>query len=281
MTYGQLLVIVVVAPILALSVALFVDQRRRSGAAVCSPWRPIGVTLLALVVLATLYTMPWDDHLIAMGVWWYQPVLLSGIFISHMPVEEVLFFPLQTILVGLWWIWLATHAAWLDIEVPTRVRSWRRSVSGRLAVCAMGAALWLGALVLLRAEWRPETYLGWELAWALPPLLLQLLVGGDTLWRQWRLVGASVASAALYLSGVDTLALHVGIWTIDPHQSLGILLYGQLPLEELVFFLVTSALVVCGLTLGASPEVQRRIRMLPTGVSAFFDGQPTSRRNAI
>jgi hypothetical protein len=95
------------------------------------------------------------------------------------------------------------------------------------------------------------------------------------------LVGASVASAALYLSGVDTLALHVGIWTIDPHQSLGILLYGQLPLEELVFFLVTSALVVCGLTLGASPEVQRRIRMLPTGVSAFFDGQPTSRRNAI
>ncbi len=104
--------------------------------------------------------------------------------------------------------------------------------------------------------------LGWELAWAIPPLLLQALFGGDILWRQWRLVAGIIAPVTLYLSCVDALAIHSGIWTIDPRQSLGILLVGVLPLEELLFFTLTSTLVAFGLTLGIAEESRQRIRAL-------------------
>lgn len=272
MTYALLLLLFVVAPTFILLVAVIVDQRRRRGADLR---RSAVVTLLALLALATVYTMPWDDHLIALRVWWYQPTLLSGTFVGHMPIEELLFFPLQTLLVGLWWMWLAPR-----FDAPSASESGAaRPFAGRVVAVGVGGALWLGALGLLLAGWRPATYLGWELTWALPPLLLQTLVGGDLLWRRRRLVGVGIISATLYLSGVDALAISQGIWTIDPRQSLDLLLGGRLPLEELVFFLVTSALVVCGLTLGVSREAQRRMAALPARVGALLGERIPAQRH--
>jgi hypothetical protein len=66
----------------------------------------------------------------------------------------------------------------------------------------------------------------------------------------------------LYLSAVDTLAIGAGTWTIDPAQSLGILLGGRLPLEEFIFFLLTTILVTFGLLLGIAEQSWQQLRTL-------------------
>ena len=45
----------------------------------------------------------------------------------------------------------------------------------------------------------------------------------------------------------------IGVWTINPMKSLGILLGGVLSIEEFVFFLLTNAMVVFGFVLVWAP----------------------------
>ena len=40
------------------------------------------------VLLAVLYTAPWDNYLVATRVWWYDPALVSGIVLGYVPIEE-------------------------------------------------------------------------------------------------------------------------------------------------------------------------------------------------
>ncbi len=265
MTYVQLLLIFVVMPTLALSALVLLDRRRTLGDGARAALWPKLVTLLVLMGVATLYTIPWDDHLISSGVWWYKPTLLAGAYIDHIPIEEVLFFPLQTLLIGVWWMWLTRSRLPASDAMEIRGADDRRTVALRVAVVALGIALWFGALTVLRSGWHPGTYLGWEIVWALPPLLLQILAGGGILWRQRLLVSLVVVPATLYLSCVDALAIHLHIWTIDPHQSLDVLIGGQLPVEELLFFLVTSVLVSFGLVLGVRSETWSQARALLDG----------------
>jgi 15-cis-phytoene synthase/lycopene beta-cyclase len=98
--------------------------------------------------------------------------------------------------------------------------------------------------------------------WALPPILIQLGLGADILWQERRLLIAVIAPATLYLSAADTVAIRLGIWTIDPQRSTGLLIGGALPLEEFVFFLLTTTLVVFGLALGLAPASRMRMHCL-------------------
>jgi lycopene beta-cyclase len=117
---------------------------------------------------------------------------------------------------------------------------------------------WLMSLWLLASGWQPGTYLGLELAWALPPIALQLVVGADTLWRHRRSVLVALAAATLYLCAADALAIGAGVWTIDSRQSLPWLIGGLLPVEEFTFFLLTNTLLTFGLTLSLAPETRER-----------------------
>ncbi len=278
MTYARLLLLFVLAPTLMLSVAIAFDRRRKRHEEGQAPLWPQLAVLLALMGVATLYTLPWDDHLIAVGVWWYKPALLLGAYLGHIPIEEALFFPSQTLLVGMWWIWLTGRASPARNAIERDRANNLHGAPRRAAVGAAGAAVWLGALALLGAGWRPVTYVGWELAWALPPLLVQVLVGGDILWQRWRLVWWVAVPVALYLSCVDALAIHLGIWTIDPRQSLGVVIGGWLPIEELLFFLLTSALVSFGLVLGVAEELRIRTRAMSGSWRVRLAGPRAQRR---
>ena len=89
-------------------------------------------------------------------------------------------------------------------------------------------------------------------------MALQLFFGGDILWRYRRLVGLTISTIAVYLSMVDALAINWTIWTIDPAQSLPVLLGGVLPIEEFTFFLITTTLLTFGVTLLLAEESHRR-----------------------
>lgn len=86
------------------------------------------------------------------------------------------------------------------------------------------------------------TYLVFELSWAIPVLALQWAVGWRELWRARRVLAAAVLLPSAYLSMADGVAIQNGIWAFHRSRILGTG-FGGVPLEEIVFFLLTNALV--------------------------------------
>ncbi|WP_276251702.1 lycopene cyclase domain-containing protein [Haloarcula rara] len=192
---------------------------------------------LVLAGLALVYTTPWDGYLIGRGVWWYGD---GAVFVRFgaVPLGEYLFFVLQPLLVGLWAARFRVETERpLSIPLPERALG----LAGAGAVAAAG-------LVLLGAD--SGLYLGSLLVWSAPILAIQWAFGGPFLLAQWRPVLAGTLVPTLYLWVVDRIAIGVGLWTISPRYTTGVdvPLLG-LPIEEAVFFLLTSLFVVQGLVL--------------------------------
>lgn len=276
MTYFGFLLRFLVVPIVIFAGLEFWAVRkgwRREGAVAKWP-------ILLMVLIALVYTTPWDNYLVATGVWWYNPELVTGIVFGWVPIEEYTFFVLQPIMVGLW------LALWARALTPNPSPAGRgeslplshgeRGLGGegrwRWGMLASVAGIWVGSVVLLASGWRPGTYLGLELVWALPPVMIQLAFGGDILRRYWKLTLLGIVIPSLYLSAMDSLAITAGTWTIDPAQSTGIMLGGVLPIEEAVFFTLTNVLVTIGLVLVWAPESRARMRAFSTKVTKFTKG---------
>lgn len=239
MTYFGFLALFVILPT---AILLFLLSRTLQRAEV--------LMISLLIVIAVVYTAPWDNYLVATRVWWYDPALVTGITIGWVPIEEYSFFVMQTLMTGLCLLFLGKRVE-LDNFVTNKQM--------RLFALAVGGLFWLGMVYMLLSGWRPGTYLALELVWALPPILLQLAFGADILWQRRRLVGLAILSTTVYLSAADWIAIGSGTWTIDPEQSLNIFLGGHLPVEEAVFFLLTNTLVVFGLTLALAAESRARL----------------------
>ena len=236
MTYLQFHLVFLLPPLLVLALTSG-DSVRRVG--------PRALPALAgVVLLALVYTTPWDSELIRRGVWGYGPDRVIGT-IGLIPIEEYLFFILQPLLAGLW---LYRTIGPGDADVPPAAPLTASAV--RWGGTAVYGTLAIWGFLLLRTE--EGTYLGMILAWAAPVLA-----------AQWALVGGRIAAAprrfllavgvpTLYLWMADAVAIRLGIWRISETQTLGIEL-GWLPLEEAAFFLATNLLVVQGLTLFLHP----------------------------
>ncbi len=244
MTYGQFLLIFLVLPITALAWLLRRELTRRQLLAAS------GVALVAF-----LYTPIWDNLLVANRVWWYDPDRVAGITLGWVPLEEYLFFVLQPVLVGLWMLFLRHRLPPAEERVVGRPGLWRR------AMLAVGM-VWVGSVVLLASAWDPGFYLGLILVWALPPVMLQLDFGADILRSRRRWVALGIIPAVLYLVAADALAIGLGIWTINPETSLQVYLLGVLPVEEFVFFLMTSTLVAFSVTLTLEEASFDRLNLL-------------------
>jgi lycopene cyclase domain-containing protein len=240
MTYFGFLLRFLIIPIVILLGLLVWDRRRgRETADSLRGW-PIGWSIGLHVLVALIYTTPWDNYLVATNVWWYDPALVTGLTLGWVPIEEYTFFILQPILAGLWLAFWAQRLAFKDTALRPSLRKW--------SVAFLGL-VWVGTAVILITRWKPGTYLALELIWAFPPIALQLGFGADILWRYRRLVFLSIVPLTLYLSFADALAINWGTWTIDPAQSLNIYLGGVLPIEEFIFFLLTNTLVTFGIVL--------------------------------
>ncbi len=92
--------------------------------------------------------------------------------------------------------------------------------------------------------------------WAGPLIVLQWAVGWRVFRRNLRAVLAPAVIATVYLSLTDTVAVRDRLWFFDEQQILGWRI-GVLPMEEVLFFLLTSLLVTQSLVL-LLPVVYRR-----------------------
>jgi lycopene cyclase domain-containing protein len=92
-------------------------------------------------------------------------------------------------------------------------------------------------------------YLLFELIWALPVLALQWALGWRYLLRTWRLWVPALLALTIYFSLADAVAIQQGIWRFDETALVG-LSVGNVPVEEVLFYFVTSAMILQGMVLG-------------------------------
>jgi len=252
MTYFGILLIFIGPPLLLLISVMVSDLRR--GIIIPAHFRtlPLYISLLAHVTIAVLYTTPWDNYLVAKEVWWYEPDLVSGIVLGWVPIEEYIFFVVQTLMSGMWLFFLMRR-------IPAPPHIFRTNKKLRLITAIIVGILWLIWLLYLLVGWNVELYMALLLVWALPPIILQLIFGADILWHYRKLVLPGVMMPFLYLCFVDAFAISREIWTINPDSTFGVDLFGMLPLEEILFFLLTNVLIIFGITLMQARETHLRI----------------------
>lgn len=252
MTYLGFLIGFVLLPIILLLAWHWYESKNTDRVVKISRNIRLGYAFLLLSSLALAYTTLWDNYLVATNVWWYDPNRVLGITIGWVPLEEYLFFILQPVLGGL--LLLFFWNRWFRAEEDQPAQQGVRRIA--LAITSL---IWLGALAVLVIGYQQATYLGLELIWAVPIIILQLAFGADILWKNRQLLVMLILGLTIYLSLADAIAIQSGVWTIDPQQSLGILLGGVLPLEEFVFFLLTNTMVGFGFVLIWSPESHTRL----------------------
>ena len=269
MTYFGFLAVFLCIPIALLWALEAYDARR--GVTLPVAWRswPMWMVILGQVVVAVVYTTPWDNYLVATRVWWYNPGLVTGFVIGYVPIEEYTFFVLQTLLTAAFLLLIARHRPmWTPVQLTSS--EWKRkTATGLLAV------LWVIFAVILVVGWKPGTYLALLMVWALPPLMIQTGFGADILWHYRRYIVPTVVFMTLYLAVADKLAISSGTWTINPEQSLNIFVFGTLPIEELIFFFMTNVLVAVGITLASSTFSKARVE----GYLKLIRGQRKANRS--
>lgn len=251
MTYFGFLLRFLVIPIMLFLAIAYWDSKRNRQMHGFRNGRTVWVGIAIHVLLAVVYTTPWDNYLVATGVWYYNPDLVTGILLGYVPIEEYTFFVLESILAGLWWWFLARHLA------PPR-EEFKPNKSLVYLVTGVLGLFWLFFTYLFFFGSPDWTYLSIILFWALPPILLQIVFGADILWHYRKLVFWSIFVPGLYLSLMDIVALTDTTWSISPEQTTGILFFGILPLEEVLFFFITNILLTFGLTLLLAKVSQSR-----------------------
>ena len=221
-----------------------------------SRWFWIG--LGAHVFMALVYTTPWDNYLVKSGVWSYGSDRVLAV-IGYVPIEEYLFFVLQSLLAGLMVAALSflrkQTENYLQAETQTPARQYQQRFSFSLqafrwaVVCLMFTTVLCAVYVLVSsAKYEHLIYLGLILSWSLPVLTLHWAYDGLTLIKQWRWVLTSFIVPTLYLCFCDRFAIIHGIWSVSSKKSTGLFILA-LPIEEALFFLVTNMMITQGLIL--------------------------------
>jgi len=251
MTYFGFLFRFLVIPILLL---LFITWKEKEQPTPSFVKRLVWTGIFVHVFLAVAYTTPWDNYLVATGVWYYNPELVTGIIFGYVPIEEYTFFVLETILAGLWWWSLARRL------IPPSREVFKPSAAIRWTAFAFLFATWAVFTYLFFFGAERWNYLGIIFFWALPAIFPQILFGADILWHHRKLVFLTIFIPGVYLSLMDIVALSDTTWSISPAQTTGMMFFGILPLEEVVFFFITNVLIGFGMTLMLSEIGQARLK---------------------
>jgi putative membrane protein len=260
MTYFHFLLAFIIPPAVLLS--LWVRPTRRQ-------WALLGL----MAAITFIWTTPWDNYLVGSGVWYYSPDLVSGILLGYVPIEEYAFFGLQCWLVGMW---TYTLLRLLNERVNGQtasapVRAGLPQTAGPvLAVAALAAvaAFWLvpgTGGVPRAANLPPLPFGGWNyllliLVWAVPVVAGQGVLGSQAILTHWRTWLLSWLVPGVYLTVIDSIAIAGGTWKIAASQSLNVFVLGHVPIEEGVFFLITSVMVTQGVLMFTTPYAGERLR---------------------
>ena len=237
MSYWIFLLVFIIAPTALLLLLGLLKYRRtqQSSFSHLRHWCGVGV----LAIIAILWTSPWDNYIVDLGVWTYGEDRVYGI-IGVVPLEEYAFMLLMPFFNGAV-IWVMLDRAKIDVS------SWHQpQTRARIIMVAVSIVLFLLGSWMFTEE--SGTYMGALLVWFVPPLAIQLIFDPLFLSHHWKGIMAATAIPTLYLSLADAYAIQDGIWTIHEKTRTGIEVF-HLPIEEILFFFMISLLLAQGIYL--------------------------------
>ena len=106
-------------------------------------------------------------------------------------------------------------------------------------------------------------YLILELVWFLPVIIAQWVFAPQIISLRWKAIPMIAIPMSIYLAIIDKVALREGIWAISKKSSTGMKIAG-VPIEEVIFFLLTSWVSAQGVILLSnerSPTASRQVKM--------------------
>lgn len=230
LNYGRFLLLFTVLPILILLVPL-------PGAELVPRFGAAGVVLLAVYV----FTTPWDNWAVRCRTWDF-PAGRFWFRVGWLPLEEYLFFGLQSLLVMLLQVWQLRLGGGAGATLPGPGPA-DLAVAGpaALLLAAWAALGWWG-----RGRFTPASR--WHYAWHLlywfgPVVGLQWVVGWAIFLPRWDLLLLPTAAVGTWLVFGDLVAIRAGLWFFDERQITGWRWRRQVPWEEIAFFYLTSLVV--------------------------------------
>ena len=263
LTYLTFLLLFIGIP-LAFLFILYLKNLRREKESQKEITRRILIAIAIVIIIAFIYTTPWDNYLVENAIWYYETSKVMGLVIGFVPIEEYTFFIVQTLLVGLFFglVYIRRN--------PIINNQYGHTLSLRLISSSSLLIIWFVSFFLFIKGIESFKYLNLILLWGIPPILIQLIYGVDIILRFRRDLVFTISLSTLYLSIADAIAIKIGIWTISTGTSTGFLLLGLLPIEEFIFFLVTNVLITFGLTLILDSESIKRFNTFYSQVKQRF-----------
>ncbi|XP_015369177.1 PREDICTED: bifunctional lycopene cyclase/phytoene synthase-like isoform X2 [Diuraphis noxia] len=193
-----------------------------------------------ICTMAFLYTTPWDNYIIFHNAWMYKPKNILAV-IGYVPVEEYMFFVIQTIMTSLWAL------------VCTR---WSPACfSFNFNKTSYTMIRWIPILVLalttiqgynIATPGKDTFYLGCIMWWSCPVIMFLWYGAGNYFVKKSTSTTIAIIVPTLYLCWVDRIALKDDVWHINEKTSLNIFVADDLPFEECLFFLITNVIIVLG-----------------------------------
>lgn len=127
------------------------------------------------------YTLPWDDYLVASGIWGYGEGRINPDWlVMHTPGEEVAFFSIQTIIVAAIWYLRFGCGATDPVKLlatprllPKADQEWLLAVR-RVGYGVITALFFAGVTMLSGTFGEAGTYGGLILTWVSPVLMVQV-----------------------------------------------------------------------------------------------------------
>lgn len=199
------------------------------------------IKILTLCILAVTYTTPWDNYIIYHKAWWYRNDAVIGT-IGFVPIEEYIFFIIQTIFTSLWTI---SCSRWTLNSLYLRNS---KSLTFQL-IKYVGITLMIVAILIGWFNAIPATKSFYSCSiiwWSLLIVAVLWCIYSTYIVQRYQQILFSVVCPSVYLCYVDLIALRANVWHINERTSLEIFVVPELPIEEVIFFFITNFMVVMG-----------------------------------
>lgn len=206
-----------------------------------------------MTAITAVVGISWDQWMAASDIWHYDPSQILGVWVGYIPLEEVGFILMIPVVVGLW---------------TAGLQNWMKSNGkGTAAVAGLVGLITLAGIILGRHELapanaQPADYMIRLASWTLPVIVGQVILGRRVFLRQWQVWLVATLAPVIFFTFADAIALNGGVWVISPEKMLHVYLLGGVPLEEGLFFLTTTMMIIQGVLLFWDEAFRESVRDL-------------------
>lgn len=189
-------------------------------------------------IIAFLYTTPWDNYVIYCDTWKYSSDRVVAV-IGYAPIEEYMFFIIQTVLTSLW--------ALLCVRWSTPCLNFNYDKRSYQLIRWVPITIFTMAMIVgykLAIPGQGTFYIGCILCWVFPAIIFMWYGGGNFFVKKIIPSTFAIVVPSLYLSWIDQLALKESVWHINEKTSLNIFVVEDLPIEEAFFFFIVNFIIV-------------------------------------